>query len=147
MPVLNTAEDDANKAQVARVMERVWRCVMEPVADPYEVIDYKATRDGKVMSLVEVKCRKVPSTEYGSEWLNLPKYQSLMLERSLSGLPVMFVVGYEDRIIHWVEVGDIDGSDPQMRGRRPRDGVPNDIQPVLDVMHYVMHSVHMDEVA
>jgi hypothetical protein len=126
---LRTDDHDIEQEKVARVLEGAWNCTLHPVDDDYAPLNFYVTRgiDPTVVAWLKIKCRNASSFDFGATMLcNIKKYEAMLDRQSQTGLPVLFVVGFED-CIHWIDILAVDASSPQLGGRRPRPGVDTDM--------------------
>jgi hypothetical protein len=142
---LRTDEDTVNQEEVARRLEKAWDCFMHLPYGRYREVNYYSTRDHareEPLALVEVKTRFKRSNDHGTSWLGVAKYEAMMKEHLRTGLPTFWVVWYKyDDVICWINILDVDPSDPHWRGREPRVGAPHDMEWMIDVSMGTMHAI------
>jgi hypothetical protein len=130
-PILQTPGDQRNQNRVAEVIANAWTCELHNFGF-LAPIDYYATKDGRLVSVIEIKCRSHATTKYETVFLNVRKWLSLGLAQIGLGVPAVFAVDFTDelRFIRWSDVDatrhSIAGCETYMRSR-------SDIEPIIEV--------------
>ena len=127
-----TPQDTINQERVARRLEAEWDCFMHLPPDEWHGANYEASREhhgrNHPFMLVEIKCRTCSSFDYPDTLLcDLERYQKLMRMREKSGLPIRFVIEFSNKMIHWIDMNDVDADHPEYGGRDPREGSAHDM--------------------
>ena len=95
-------------------------------------LDFFATRHGRFVSVIEVKCRSHASDTYPTVFLNVRKWLALGLAQVGLGVRALFVVEFTDQIkfIRWDAVG---ADKVRIGGCSTRVTSHADIEPVIEV--------------
>jgi hypothetical protein len=126
-----TAADDLAERQTATLLAAAWKCDIH-LFGPFNPIDGYAARNGRMMGLVEIKCRSHTSTAYHTVYLSMRKHFSMSLASTLYCVPSYFVVRFADNKIGWLTLDDVDPRYMIIAGHAdPR--APNDREPVIEV--------------
>lgn len=124
-----SSADRRNESDVARILESKWACRLHKLPKSYRM-DYIATRRGKPVAFVEVKCRKISSTQFGTAMLSLSKYTSGKGITATTGIPSFVVFRFTDCIKYASLLEDypikIGGRTVQTRDSR-------DLEPVIEI--------------
>jgi len=128
--VYQTDADLDWQAAVARRISDRSAGILHPFG-PMDEVDGWIERGGRIVSIVEIKRRKVDRTTYPTIWFALRKWQALTLASVAFGVPALFIVHYNDGI-YYVRSDDVCGC-PLVIGARTDRGAPNDREPVIDV--------------
>lgn len=104
-PLFQTPSDRANEEKVAGVIGEQWRCELRPFG-MLAPLDFYATRHGRMVGLIEVKCRTHEAAKFGTVFLNVRKWLALGLGQVGMGVPSIFVVSFSDdlRFIPWTKI-------------------------------------------
>jgi Holliday junction resolvase-like predicted endonuclease len=125
-PADREAEDRA-----ALILEATWNCKLHRY-QPFDEIDWYASRGGRTVAFVELKTRNHESTRHGTVFLNYRKHLTLTQAWRHTGKRCLFVVQFTDGI--WaINVLSIDASDLPLRGCKRIVKSPLDIEPVIEV--------------
>lgn len=134
----HTDDDLAAEGAVAAELAAVWRCELREFG-PFCPVDRYAIRDGRVVGLVEIKCRSHASDDYPTSYLKLRKWAALMITAIGLGCPAIFVVRFTDGI-RWVDVDAITPRNPTPVVGGWRNGhTSGDVEPLLQVPVKIMH--------
>ncbi len=113
-PVFSTDADRAGETDVAAMLERAWHCTIAPFG-PLAPIDFYATRDGRLVGVLELKTRSQASDRFPTVFLSVRKWLALTLAETGLGCPAIFVVRFADAI-RWVSVRTVDASAVELGG-------------------------------
>lgn len=128
-----TKEDEANEQDVAREIERAWKCTLHKFA-MLSPIDFYALRDGQIKGLVEIKNRSHASTTYPNVYLNVRKWLALQMGSVGMGVQAVFVVRFTDET-RFIDMRDVDASKFRMGGVVKDRAIKSraDWEPVIEV--------------
>ena len=124
-----SSADRRNESDVARILESKWSCRLHKLPKSYRM-DYIATRQGKPVAFVEVKCRTISSTQFSTVMLSLSKYMSGKTATETTGIPSFVVFRFTDCMQYASLLNDY----PIRIGGRTvqtRDG--RDLEPVIEI--------------
>jgi hypothetical protein len=124
-----TEEDRANEAAAKALIEAKWECELFHFGI-YAPIDWYATRNGGLASVIEFKAFTHGQDEYAHVWLNVRKWLALQLASIGLGIPAFYVVRFTDAMMY-IKVTDIDASNHKMGGTKKRVKSVTDIEPVI----------------
>ena len=130
-PIFATSEDRKSEEEVARIIESTWGCEVRSFGS-LAIIDWYAMRDGRMVSLLELKTRSHSSTRYQTVFLNVRKYMALFWGQACLNVPALFCVRFTDEI-RWIRVYDIDATKHKIGGCASRVKSVTDIEPVIEV--------------
>lgn len=130
-PTFATDEDRRNENAVSTILEATWKCELRPFGT-LSPLDRYAIRDGRMVAIVEIKCRSHSSDRFATVFLNLRKWNSMMLACVGHGVPAVFVVKFTDRT-GFINVAEIDASRIKIAGCSQRVKSGSDIEPVIEV--------------
>jgi hypothetical protein len=134
MTVYQTGRDGRREAEVARILEEHWNCKITSFGDK-NAIDMYGTRDGELVSLLEIKGREytMAATEkWGSTlYLSYRKWTALLLGGLGMGVRTFYVWALQDGI-GYVRIGPVAQWEITLGGRTDR-GAKNDIEPLVNV--------------
>jgi hypothetical protein len=119
----------AERAVAARVSE-LWGCEVHWFG-LLTAIDWYATRAGRLIGVLELKCRDHESTTFPTVFLNVRKWLALSMAEVGLGVPAVFVVQFRDGV-WWVKVADIDARQHRIGGCK-REMKFRDIEPIIEV--------------
>ncbi len=128
--IFKSSSDERAEQSVAEVLENAWRCKLVSFGQ-LAPLDWYAVRDGRMVGLIELKCRTHASGQYPTVYLNLRKWISLMLGSVGMGVPALFVVQFEDEIRH-IAASVIDASEIRIGGWASPQARA-DTEPVIEV--------------
>jgi hypothetical protein len=128
--IFQSAADREREAEVAATIEEVWNCkvIHFGMLSP---IDWFAERHGRVVGLLELKCRRHTSDQYPTVFLNVRKWLSLQLGSIGLGCPAIFVARFIDEV-RWISVSEVDGSKQRVAGWKIIKA-RTDIEPVIEI--------------
>ena len=130
---LLTPEHLANQQRVADRLAAHWRCDLV-VFSKLSGVDYYTERDGRMVGLVEIKCRNQTTTEHDTVILAVRKWFVLMFASFGLNVPALFVVNFTDGL-GWCHVSDVDATRHMIGGRANRGGraARTDREPIIRV--------------
>jgi hypothetical protein len=127
-PLYETGADRQNERAVARALEKRWGYVAYKLKPACEM-DYALTRDGVVVAVMEIKCRKYPYKtidEWGGLILSAHKWQAAMRWKDTHSIAFILALGLPDGLyvlsvlkgdkppyINLIMGGRTDRNDPQ----------------------------------
>lgn len=120
--------DLANQRAVAKVLERAWNLRLAEFPE-FHPVDYYAERSGRLVALVEIKCRARPFADYPVVWCDLHKFWRMTDAARGIHTRALFVVRCHTDIV-FCDLAAIDGSTVIVDGRDDRDD-PNDHDPII----------------
>lgn len=101
-PTYETEDDLIAERAIANKLEGNWKCKLVKLAK-YSPVDYAATRDGKVVALIEVRVKSY-------SWHEVSKFGDLIIDtakiiafrnlHNATGVPVLLVIALKDCIIY-----------------------------------------------
>lgn len=94
--------------------------------------DYEAFREGKMVGLVEVKCRLCKAEQYPTYMISLRKMHDLRKAGEQRGIPVVLLVAWAD-CIGFVGVETAIGAGLVAHGGRKDRSDPADLEPMLHI--------------
>ena len=131
MPINETPKDKERERKFGAYLATLWRCAMAELPQFYE-IDFAAVRDRKVLSMVEVKCRKYEMHHFKTCILSMHKYAALRrVIRIHPDITAIFAVRWLDGDGYFV-VGEEDELDLEWEGRTDR-GSQSDLEPCVKI--------------
>ena len=95
--------DRVNEDRIASQISSAWHCSMRRYP-AYSLIDFYAEREGNVVANVEVRCRSHALGAYPSVLLSVPKYLTMHAASIALGVPSLYVWGFADDEVRWVDV-------------------------------------------
>jgi len=134
MPLFDSSEDRATEQEVALLLEAAWDCKLHSFG-LLAPIDFFATRNGRLVALIEVKARTHASDRFTTTWLNVPKWQKMLNYSNGMDLPAIFVVKFTDGVFR-VTLDEIDARRHAVREckRINQDGPPSKyFEPVIEI--------------
>lgn len=128
--IFQSAADREREAEAAAIIEAAWGCkvVHFGMLSP---IDWFAERHGRVVGLLELKCRRHSSDKFPTIFLNVRKWLALQLGSVGMGCPSIFVARFTDEM-RWISVAGVDGCKQRVAGWKIIKA-PTDIEPVIEV--------------
>ena len=95
------------EAECADDLSRIWRCSIERTASDDKACRYDAfaTRDGRIVSVIEIKSRDMSTDDllkYGSLLISESKIVAGSEQSRIHGVPFIVVAGLDDgAIVYW----------------------------------------------
>lgn len=130
--------DRDHEREVAATLQAAWGCVLHSFGG-FSAVDWYAVKDGRLVGVLELKCRTHASTAYPTVYLSLRKWLSLTLAAVATGTPAYFVARFTDGI-YWVRVSEVDARRVRITGHaHPRARM--DVEPLIDVPVRAMTAV------
>ena len=130
-PIFKTEQDEGNEREVAAIVESVWSCQLGSFGR-LAVIDWYASRNERLVSLLELKTRTHDSLRYETVFLNVRKWLALTLGSIGLGVPALFVVKFTDGV-RWINISEVDPSDSRIGGCARIVKSRNDREPVIEI--------------
>lgn len=128
-PIFTTPEDIAAEEEVAKVVEQVFDCKMHRWG-MMAAIDWYATRQGRVVSSLELKTRTHATNKYDTVFLNCRKWFAMQLAQLAWGHKAVYVVKFTDGI-YWINLNDVDPRRMEMGGCARIVKSSTDYEPVI----------------
>lgn len=129
--IFQSEDDRRNEREVASAVEKAWRCRVVSFG-ALSPVDWFAERDGRLVSILELKSRTHPHDKYPTVFLNVRKWLALSLGAVGLGCPALFVVRFADGV-YWVRLSDVDAGRNKVGGCSRFVKNANDVEPVIDV--------------
>jgi Holliday junction resolvase-like predicted endonuclease len=129
--VFSTPADREAEDRAAAILERRWNCKLHRY-EPFDRIDWYASRDGETVAFIELKTRSHPAGQYPTVFLNYRKYRELFSSWENSRKPHLFVVQFQDQL-RYIDVLCIDATRIPVRGCNRIVKSPLDVEPVIEV--------------
>lgn len=131
-PIFINEDDQRAEREVAALIAAGFHCQVRSFG-LLAPIDWYATRDERLVGLIEFKRRTHTRGTYPTVYLNTRKWLALTLGAIGLGVPAIFVVQWADAC-GYVNVANIDASVHRMGGwTRMDDPSVNEVEPVIDV--------------
>ncbi len=143
-PCFYSPEDQANEEETRQILGYLWNCEIKPFGQ-LSPVDFFATRNGLLVSVLELKTRSHPTNQYPTVYLNVRKWASLMLYQFGMGCPALFVVRFTDGY-RWIDVNQIDASKWKIGGTKHIVKSHTDIEPVILVPVDAMNELETSQV-
>lgn len=124
--------DVVREDEIVRLIEKNFSCQVHRFGKLCP-IDFYATRDGRMVAVIETKSRSTPSTKYPTVFLNVRKWLALHLAQSGLGSPALFFVRWADGVVRYIKVNDIDASNVTMGGCRKLVKSTTDFEPQIEI--------------
>jgi len=126
-----SALDIKHELSVKSLLEERWGMVLQKLPVTYN-LDYMGTRDGVLLSWIEIKARNITIDQYPSIMLSLTKFLKGIELYTLTKAPFIFVVKTVDGLYYHTY-------DPQLTypieygGRTTQTRTPVDREPVVQI--------------
>ena len=101
-PTYETTEHLSAEKQLADFLQQKFNCTFKKLPVKYN-LDYAMERDGVIKGFIELKCRTVPSTKYGTLMMTLHKLMAAEQITRTSGLPCYLGIQWTDQV-KWIEI-------------------------------------------
>lgn len=100
----------------------------------YDHIDWWLEKDGRTVAYAEVKRRYNDREKYPTIFLAFRKWLALFVSHAYTGVPALFVVGWDDSI-GWLDVSSFSVNPLMLTigGRSDRPDAKNDREPIIEV--------------
>jgi hypothetical protein len=131
-PIFATAEDRAAESKIQGRLEMAWNCTLSHFG-PLSPIDWYATRDGRLVGVLELKHRSHAKDRYPTVFLNVRKWLALSLASVGLGVPALFVVQWELDQVGWAVLSTIDASKVIIGGCNRIVKAGSDVEPVIEI--------------
>lgn len=129
--VFQTKADRDNEASVAALVEERWHCRVRSFG-ALAPIDWFASRQDRLVGLLELKSRTHASDRFPTVFLNARKWLALTLGSLGLGCPAIFVVRFEDGV-RWISLSQVDAGSNRVAGCSRLVKSVNDIEPVIEI--------------
>jgi len=116
--IFKTAEDDANEASIAKLVEAHFNCQAHPMAR-LAAIDWVFNRNDRIVGVGELKIHRMHSRKFDTVLLSLRKWLALLLAGEGMGVPPIYVSQWSDWTA-WVDVRTIDAHSIRIGGCQSR---------------------------
>jgi hypothetical protein len=130
-PIFKSPNDERSETEVSALVERAWRCTLGSFGR-LSAIDWYATRDGRLVGLIELKSRAHASGRYETVFLNVRKWLALSLASAGLGVPALFIVRFTDGV-RYIPLSEIDARRITVGGLRSIVKSRNDVEPIIEV--------------
>lgn len=137
--IFKTAEDEQNEKIVADLLTAAWGVTLHPFA-LLSPVDWFAEREGRVVGVLELKCRSHESTKYPTVFLSFRKWLVLTLSALGLNVPAIFVVRFTDAV-RWIEIARVHHEGVEMGGCSRIFSSRANIEPVIEVPIADMHEL------
>jgi hypothetical protein len=97
-PFYETKQDKKNEREIARILEKRWKCRLEKLPIKYG-FDYAALRGESVVCWIEIKCKKNSTDRYKSFLLSLDKWMVAKELLRYTDIPCILAVKFTDKIM------------------------------------------------
>jgi len=132
-PQYETESDIERENKVKEFLSSHWRCMFEKLPISYR-IDYVAVVGGdKIMSWVEIKCRKIASDDFPTLFLSAGKWLAGLSLRDYTGLPFVLVYALQDKLCYLKVVKDFNEVEFKWGGRTIKTRDSADIEPMVHI--------------
>jgi hypothetical protein len=139
-PIFKTPEDEKNEQMIGELLGAAWNCTLHSFAK-LTPIDWWAERDGRIVGVLELKCRAHDSAKYPTVFFSVRKWLGLSLAAVGLGVPALFVVRFTD-CVRWIEVANVDAEDVTISGCFPAIRKSRaDVEPLIEVPVRDMHEL------
>lgn len=133
-------QDVEREARIQYALEAYWGCQLHTFGPAY-VLDWSATRNGKVVAVIEAKARSHHSDRYGTVYLNPRKLAALIEHGRLMNALPLYVVEFLDGI-RWIDVRNVDPQRQTFGGRSYQIWTRNDRELLIEVPVNEMKRLH-----
>ena len=99
--------DSENEEKVMKFLEKSWDCNFHRFPRLHH-IDFFTSRDGRLQSYVELKCKHHNIHTYEYAWISVHQWESLVRHETMFGVPGIFVIAFSDNNICWIKASSID---------------------------------------
>lgn len=130
-PIYESLGDVQNETAVKDQLEKIWNVELHKLPESYQ-LDYLATRGEEGKMWVEIKCRKIDSGKFPSIILSMHKYIKGIDLAKTSGLPFIFVVQTNDKLM-WYEFDIEHNYGVRLGGRTVKRRDYEDVEPIIDI--------------
>jgi hypothetical protein len=96
-PIYETDADLARERQAVSVLCKFYDCTAVKLPISYG-LDYSLIKDGKVVAMVEIKCRTNSSQAYDTIFVSVLKRMKALELRRAAGIPTLFVPCFTDGV-------------------------------------------------
>jgi hypothetical protein len=122
--------DRTNEMNAQEALGVAWGCTFRSFGD-FCPIDWSIHKDGRLVGIVEFKCRDRNLNDHKTVYLNVQKWMSLTFTSNGLEVPAFFIVQCEDGM-YFVNIANVDASKHRVCGRDDRSRA-SDIQPVISI--------------
>lgn len=132
-----TPEQHAAENALAARLAAAWRCEVHRFGH-LDAIDGWALRNGHLQAFIEMKARTCTHDTYETVRVSLRKIEALIRWSTALGVEGIYVSGYTDGVVLFINVLAIDCSKHVIAGNSRRQ-LPNDIEIMIDIPRASMH--------
>ena len=125
MPIYQTISDLGRENIVSEIAAMKWQCEQCKTVNDLNPVDREFSKDGKVVLLVEVKCRKRSFDQYETYLIDVEKLKNLAKAADEREVKAALIIGLTDGI-YWMSVTSDQPWPVERKGRDDR-GDPNDM--------------------
>lgn len=97
----------------------------------FSPVDFFLLKDGRLVGVMEVKCRETLRQQYPSVFFAVRKWMPLTLISLGLDVPALYAIRFKDGV-SCIRVARVDGRTAKMNGRMDR-GAAHDLEPVIEV--------------
>lgn len=139
----STPESDAAERAVADRLELAWGCTFDHL-ERFDPIDWLISVEHNAFAFGELKCRDIDVDTYETIYLAVHKLNALRERAKRTRRPALFIVGFRDGQIRWIDARHVDDRDLIIAGREDRPDMPHDREPIVLVPVAAMHTIWGD---
>jgi len=129
--IFGNREDEQGEDAVARRLEKAWNIELYRFA-PLATLDWWASKQGRLVALVELKRRSHEHGHYPTVFLSVRKWLALLLGATGLGVSPIFVVEWTD-CVGWIDVRTVDASKVEIGGCHRKTKARSNIEPLITV--------------
>jgi hypothetical protein len=127
--IFHKPEDQRAEREVADQISAAWKCKLYSFG-ALAPIDWYALRHDRMVGVLELKTRHHASDAFKVVFLNVRKWLALSLASVGLGVPAIFVVKFDDRVV-WIPLSEIDPRPMRIAGCKRLVKSCNDIEPII----------------
>lgn len=128
-PIFRDRVDAASEKRLSRIVADAFRCEIHEFG-ALSPLDWFATRDGRLIGVLELKTRPAASSEVANQLISVRKWLSLTLASVGMGVPAVFAVEFTDGV-RWSAISDLPNLKAHVGGRNDRPNSPGAREPVF----------------
>ncbi len=130
-PIFATSVDRQSEKEVAAILEKQWRVSLHKYPEICQ-IDWYASRDERLVALLELKSRSHALRDFPTVFLNFRKWIALTMGTIGMGVPSFFVARFTDGI-RWIDIANVDARKHRIGGCRTQVKSSTDREIVIEV--------------